>query len=323
MKVVALLGGLGSQMFKYAFFLCLRQNCQNEKCYISTIPFYMSEMWNGYELNKIFNITAPDFIELLTEKEIDELKDYKYGYRNYMLYKMTELFPKRKCYFVNRGKIVTWKKWQYDNDIISRIRRKIAYILDKEQTIVETYLDTYDENYKSLYGNIVFDEFNHTSDKYISTEEIDFKKIFVFPKFMDTKNIEVMEKMLAVESVAVHIRRSDHLYDNNELFKNSYYIKAVDFIKSKVDNPIFFIFSEDKKWCNDHLSELGIEVSEACIIDWNNNEDSFRDMQLMTYCKHNILAISSFSWWGYYLSNRLDKIVCAPIGYWFEVPIHF
>ena len=126
------------------------------------------------------------------------------------------------------------------------------------------------------------------------------------------------------ESVAAHVRRSDHMYDNIRLFEEQYFVKAVNYIKEQTQNPVFYIFSDEPQWCRENMQTLGLTASDNVeIIDWNIGEESYRDMQLMTYCKHNILAISSFSWWGYYLSRQSDKVVCAPEGYWMEVPVHF
>ena len=63
MKVVAILGGLGSQMVKYAFYLDVKKKCKDEKCYIDTTAFHSLKMWNGYELERIFGIRDEDFYD--------------------------------------------------------------------------------------------------------------------------------------------------------------------------------------------------------------------------------------------------------------------
>ena len=150
------------------------------------------------------------------------------------------------------------------------------------------------------------------------------RQIYKFPKFTDLRNIDLAERMEKNESVALHVRRSDHMYDNGQLFERGYFGRAVNYMKENVSEPVFYIFSDEPDWCKSNLELLGLSTKdEITIIDWNTEKQSFRDMQLMTYCKHNILAISSFSWWGYYLSNYSKKVVCAPNGYWLEVSVHF
>lgn len=72
-----------------------------------------------------------------------------------------------------------------------------------------------------------------------------------------------------------------------------YYARAIARIQAEVKNPRFFVFSNDLAWCRAHL-----EVENVVFVDWNQAEKSYRDMQLMSLCKHHIVANSSFSWWG-------------------------
>ena len=314
MKVVAILGGLGSQMFKYAFYLHVNSQTE-DKCYIDSTPFYTQRMWNGYELKKIFGIEAPDIVEFYKDDEVQCLGNNGRPYIINTLKIMKKEAPKKKIYYYIRGERRTWTRWR---TALYMLRERFIKRKDTD------FIDEYDESYLSPGDNIFYDEFNHTSDKYIKNEKYNLVNIFKFPEFSDEINRTVRTKMLNVNSVAIHIRRTDHLYDNKELYNTGYYPKAIKYIKEHVENPEFFIFSDDTEWCRENIEELGIGNSDKYyFIDWNKNEKSYCDMQLMTYCKHNILAISSFSWWGYYLSRHKEKVVCAPEGYWNEVSVHF
>jgi hypothetical protein len=93
-----------------------------------------------------------------------------------------------------------------------------------------------------------------------------------------------------------------------------YYNKAIKIIINKVENPIFFIFSDDINWCKENIK---IKDHEIIYVDWNVGDNSYIDMQLMSTCKHNIMANSSFSWWSAWLNKNKDKIVISPYK-WFN-----
>lgn len=109
---------------------------------------------------------------------------------------------------------------------------------------------------------------------------------------------------------------------NIPLYKNicslDYYKKAINEAKSKVQNPAFFIFSNDQNWCREKLSEV-LGDDESYFVNNNTGKNSYRDMQLMSLARCNILANSSFSWWGAYLNQRADQVVLAP-NKWVNIP---
>lgn len=326
MKTVAILGGLGSQMFKYAFFLQLKENA-SDICYISMVPFRKMEMWNGYELDTIFNIQEMDMMELLSAEKREQLEKSEKNYAECILNAMQEYNPQALNYHIVRGKPICWNednRNNYSENILKKISNKLKWYLFKIG-IEKSHVDYYQKKYLEYNGNVLYDEFNHTSDKYLKGRTYDLRKVFRFPEFIEQRDVNCSEEMLRENSVALHVRRGDHLYDNGNLFSRKYFNKATKYIREKVGNPHFYIFSEDSEWCREHSQEIGLYLQEDKVtyVDWHNGEQSFRDMQLMTFCKHNILVISSFSWWGYYLSKHSDKIVCAPKGYWFEVKKHF
>lgn len=115
-----------------------------------------------------------------------------------------------------------------------------------------------------------------------------------------------MEK---TNSVFIHVRRGDYLKDRNiDIFGNvctkDYYEKAFAEIESKIEDPQYFIFSNDIEWI-----EANFNIPNAHIVSWNQGADSYLDLYLMCHCKNAIIANSTFSYWGAYLVTDKNVVV--------------
>ena len=161
-----------------------------------------------------------------------------------------------------------------------------------------------------------YKEYNDYVDGYWQSEEY-FKDIekkvrntFQFPEFTEEKNINLMSQLQNFNSVSIHVRRGDYIGVSRfvALGKTLYYQKAIKYMKEHIEHPLFVVLSDDISWCKENLD---IPLN-SIYVDWNQNENSYRDMQIMSKCKHNIIANSSFSWWGAWLNENVDKIVIAP-----------
>ena len=108
-------------------------------------------------------------------------------------------------------------------------------------------------------------------------------------------------------SVSLHVRRGDYLnLKNIAVLDVDYYTTAIEYIRMNVEKPTFFIFSDDLEWCKNSLGFL-----DSCIyVDRTQTE--IEDLKLMSFCQHNIIANSSFSWWGAWLNQNPNKTVIAP-----------
>lgn len=135
---------------------------------------------------------------------------------------------------------------------------------------------------------------------------------FTFPEFQDEKNKMLACMLKTYNSVSCHIRRGDYLkIPTMCVCTPEYYVQAIDKMNKLVNPNLYCVFSDDINWCKNHLSQLW-EGKKVVYVDWNKGKESFRDMQLMSLCKHNIIANSSFSWWGAWLNQNEKKIVIAP-----------
>ncbi|RZK39288.1 MAG: alpha-1,2-fucosyltransferase, partial [Pedobacter sp.] len=115
-----------------------------------------------------------------------------------------------------------------------------------------------------------------------------------------------------VNSVSIHVRRGDYLKPYVEAFHGllnlEYYRTAIKEIEKRINNPHYYIFSDDPEWCRNNFSFL----SASHTIVSNQTSKDWEDMCLMSNCKHNIIANSSYSWWAAWLNKNQDKLVIAP-----------
>lgn len=122
----------------------------------------------------------------------------------------------------------------------------------------------------------------------------------------DESGKEVLDRIHEYESVAVHVRRGDYL-NASALYGNictaAYYKSAIDYVKRKIEKPVFFIFSDDIEYCKSVFDE------DAFVVPPADQEKAYIDILLMAECKHHIVANSSFSWWGTALSENNGLII--------------
>lgn len=151
------------------------------------------------------------------------------------------------------------------------------------------------------------------SEKYFAAVAEQIRKDFTFKMPMENKNAELAKHINQLNAVSLHVRRGD--YANNPkniaahgLCSLEYYLAAIQHIAKQVEHPHFFVFSDDIAWVKDNLQ---IDFPHQ-YVDYNRDIDSYNDMRLMSICKHNIVANSSFSWWGAWLNPNAEKIVVAP-----------
>lgn len=134
-----------------------------------------------------------------------------------------------------------------------------------------------------------------------------------FPPSTNPRNRHMMQAMRQENAISIHIRRDDYLTvaDGKRymgICTEAYYNCAIDYISERVENPIFYIFSDDTAYAKRIYNK-----NNMCVVDWNTGKDSLYDMELMRCCKHNICANSTFSMWGARLNTNPKKIMIRPL----------
>ncbi len=149
-------------------------------------------------------------------------------------------------------------------------------------------------------------------EKYYADIMFSLQEKIQFPESKNPLNHEMAQEMRKRPSVSIHVRRGDYLdEENKKLFggicTDSYYDCAVNMIREAVPDSHFYVFSDDIPYVKEKY-----QGNEFTIVDINHGRDSFYDMWLMSNCKHNICANSTFSFWGARLNKNENKIMVRP-----------
>ncbi len=124
------------------------------------------------------------------------------------------------------------------------------------------------------------------------------------------------------QSVSLHVRRGDYI--NNPIALKThgicsleYYKTAINFLEKQYSNITFFLFSDDVDWVRENLS-----IKNSVVVASEEKRLPHEDIYLMSLCRHNIIANSSFSWWGAWLNQNTSKIVVAPQRWFADEQLH-
>ena len=278
MKIIVAFGGLGNVMFYYALANTFRQKGVKSFVFVSKTNL---EHYN-YNLKTVFPHIA-------IWGNLNSFQKYYYSIlqniRNirYKKYKMPHKFL-----------FAPFSGLYYDQEPVKFIP-SIFEFLEENQ-----YLIGHFQSYKYFeeYRDAILKELEFSTD--LLSEETNL----------------IANDMNSSESVSIHVRRGDYLngyYYNTlgNICDIDYYKRALAVIKNKVDDPHFYVFSDDLDYVAKNL-----KIENATYVDINRGSDSWQDMYLMSQCKHNIIANSTFSWWGAWLNRNPSKIVIAPTR-WF------
>lgn len=271
MIITQIIGGLGNQMFQYAMGrgLALRKN---NTLKLDTSSFENYGLHQGFELQRVFSLPC----EVASQADLREILGWQYP------------AVVRRILSLKVFRSVCQKKWVAEPHF--------HYWAGINNVAANVYLSGYWQ-----------------SERYFVDELETIRADFTFRLPLLGANIELARKIQQVCAVSLHVRRGDYVSNPNAaathgLCSLEYYQDAIHHISQQVNNPHFFIFSDDIDWVKAHLHI----AYPSEFVGHNQGAESFNDMRLMSMCQHHIIANSSFSWWGAWLNPSVDKIVVSP-----------
>ncbi|MDR7131770.1 hypothetical protein J2X69_004135 [Algoriphagus sp. 4150] len=273
MNKVNIYGGLGNQMFQYAFVNMLIS--KGIPARISMRDFFLYNHHNGFELTHAFdiNLSFSDRIKLKLLVSGSSLWSYSVVKKVLAI-----LFSSYSRLFENSFK--EKKEFCYDADVLKASNSR--------------FIGTWQ------------------SVKYLPKEEYLLKDVFKFRVPTDTRNVKLSSEIRENNSVAVHIRRGDYTsqeWRNTHLVidGSAYYQTAIEELSSKFKDLTFYFFSDDMPWVMANFKAPNFKY-----IDHNSGLSSYIDMYLMSLCSKFIIPNSTFSWWAAWLSGNTEKVVYMP-----------
>ena len=334
-------------MLDYCEYLALRHAQPTEVCYIETLTFDIPECdeifshWYGYELERVFGIKAPNIKELFTDEQWDNIfmniKKSRFWIKNWNwpvyfceAFRLEGLeLNNTRGDFEKETLTAAWFRKMCQSDLYNKapiVWLRKLYQSPLYDYAIRTYKSQNQDKYMKSDADMLFYKgtedaltghrlsFQKRNNK-IELIDREIRQTFIFPELAEEKNRSFSDYIKSHESVAIHVRRGDMLRFNSRYYITGYFKRAVKYIKDKIQNPVFVFFCDPKsdEYCRKNLNIFFLNPQDTIhFVNWNTGEESYRDMQLMSLCKHNIITNSSFGWWGAYLNENPNKITISP-----------
>jgi hypothetical protein len=281
-KIILLkcIGGLGNQLFQVSLAYALSRK-YDRKIYVD-ISAYDHYRIRNYGLNKL---KIGNIIGSINNKEV--------GSRLRFYYASTQII---------------YRAYQYLSRVITRDNRIGFFIFSHLQRVGLIYnFDRYFYPISLPEGNDVCVYGYFQSAKYFQPYAVELRELLQVTVPVVESECNFLQDISNTNSVAISIRiGNDYLKTKSlNIFSEDYFIKAIAYLKAKINNPTFYIFSDSI----DQVKKRILFDDEVIFID---GFDEFQNLRLMYSCKHFIISNSSFSWWGAFLSSNNEKIVVAP-----------
>lgn len=215
-----------------------------------------------------------------------------------------ELSQQERNFFLGSGKLISIKRHMHGRPVFFN-ESELGYKNDWSVILHNTYFHGYFQKFQ------FYKEYEKILMK---TFQFDTRKI-------SKKALELSSRIGEENSVSLHIRKGDYVNDKitKSVFFNldmEYYINAMNHLSQSYKNLKFYIFSDDITWVVENFKPKDVIYE---IVELDNTEKPWEDMFLMTRCKHNIIANSTFSWWGAFLNQNPFKKVIAPRNWYYDV----
>lgn len=276
MKIVKLKGGLGNQMFQYAYAKLL-QTLTDEEVKLD---------YSAYEINNGDSVRKPricQFSLTLDGCSKEELK---------------------KINVLSHVGVYSSIKYKAGIWIENKINKKY-YLAPREYINPKKVLNY--SYYDGYWQNVA----------YIEPIKKQLMEDFMPKEKISNATSRIIEEIKDKNAVFIGVRKGDYTSEKSHYgtFDSGYYISAMKYINERVENPIFYVFSNDVQWCKENMDWGTFQVIYR---EPDQQISDFEELILMTKFKHAIIINSTFHWWGAYLIQNKYKIVCCPEHWFFD-----
>jgi hypothetical protein len=172
-----------------------------------------------------------------------------------------------------------------------------------------------------VHGNVFLKGY-WQSERYFQEIAPILRQELTFKAAPDQENQAMLQRIDSCQSIVLHVRRGDYLgtrksHTVHGVCSADYYASAIAYLRERVKDPHCFVFSDDPQWVADHL-RLAIP---SILVSHNVGKQNHEDLRLMSRGKNFIIANSSFSWWGAWLSTHPGKQIIAPRRWYQSSPV--